>query len=307
MHGPSTPSSAASGSSTAPSAAAGSAPEPASSPERSAAAGSDSGAASSPEPTSAGRLPSFDLSGSVALVTGAGRGLGREIALAYARAGADIVATARTESELATLCDEVRALGRRALAIPLDVRDLAGIRAMAARAEAEFGRVDILVNNAGITVRQAALDVTEDAWDGIMDTNLKGLFFCCQAIGRGMVERRRGKIVNMASVNAVTGWPRRLVYSATKAAVVHLTHVLAVEWAPYGICVNALGPTLIETDQVRAALTDPAFEAEWLAAIPMGRIGVPRDIIGAALFLASPASDFVSGQHLLVDGAQTAR
>jgi len=140
-----------------------------------------------------------------------------------------------------------------------------------------------------------------------VDTNLKGLFFCCQAVGRGMVERRSGKIVNMASVNAVTGWPRRLVYSATKAAVVHLTHVLAVEWAPYGICVNALGPTLIETDQVRAALRDPAFKAEWLAAMPMGRIGVPRDILGAALFLASPASDFISGQHLIVDGAQTAR
>ena len=251
--------------------------------------------------------PSFDLSGKVALLTGAGRGLGRAISLAYARAGADIVATARTASELDSLCEEVRALGRRAVAVPLDVRDLASIRAMADRAEAELGRVDILVNNAGITVRQAALDVTEEAWDAIMDTNLKGLFFCCQAVGRGMIERRGGKIINMASVNAVTGWPRRLVYSATKAAVVHLTHVLAVEWAPYGICVNALGPTLIETDQVREALRDPAFMAEWLAAMPMGRIGVPRDILGAALFLTSSASDFVSGQHLIVDGAQTAR
>jgi NAD(P)-dependent dehydrogenase (short-subunit alcohol dehydrogenase family) len=263
--------------------------------------------AHAPEPSSADAQPSFDLSGSVALVTGAGRGLGRAIALTYARAGADIVAAARSEGELAALCEEVRGLGRRALAVPLDVRSLDSIRAMAARAEAEMGPVDILVNNAGITVRQAALDVTEDAWDAIVDTNLKGLFFCCQAVGRGMVERRRGKIVNMASVNAVTGWPRRLVYSATKAAVVHLTHVLAVEWAPYGICVNALGPTLIETDQVKEALKDPAFRAEWMAAMPMGRIGTPRDILGAALFLASPASDFVSGQHLLVDGAQTAR
>ena len=251
--------------------------------------------------------PSFDLSGQVALVTGAGRGLGRAISLAYARAGADVVATARTASELESLCAEVRALGRRALAIPLDVRDLGSIRAMAGRAEADFGRVDVLVNNAGITVRQAALDVTEEAWDAIVDTNLKGLFFCCQAVGRGMVERRRGKIINLASVNAVTGWPRRLVYSATKAGVVHLTRVLAVEWAPHGICVNALGPTLIETDQVREALRDPAFKAEWMAVMPMGRIGVPKDILGAALFLASPASDFVSGQHLIVDGAQTAR
>ncbi len=167
-------------------------------------------------PPVAADQPSFDLSGKVALVTGAGRGLGRAISLAYARAGADVVATARTASELDSLCAEVSALGRRALAIPLDVRDLASIRAMADRAEAELGRVDILVNNAGITVRQAALDVTEDAWDAIVDTNLKGLFFCCQAVGRGMVQRRSGKIINMASVNAVIGWPRRLVYSATR-------------------------------------------------------------------------------------------
>ena len=257
--------------------------------------------------TASADQPSFDLSGKVALVTGAGRGLGRAISLAYARAGADIVATARTASELDTLRGKVRSLGRRAVAIPLDVRDPGSIRAMAERAEAELGRIDILVNNAGITVRQAALDVTEEAWDAIMDTNLKGLFFCCQAVGRGMVERKSGKIINLASVNAVTGWPRRLVYSATKAAVVHLTRVLAVEWAPHGICVNALGPTLIETEQVREALRDPAFKAEWLAVMPMGRIGFPKDILGAALFLASPASDFVSGQHLIVDGAQTAR
>jgi 2-deoxy-D-gluconate 3-dehydrogenase len=251
--------------------------------------------------------PSFRLDGKIAFVTGAGRGLGHTIALAYAEAGADLVLAARTLDQVSAVAEEVRACGRRALALELDVRSVASIRTAAARAEAELGPIEILVNNAGVTVRQAALDVTEEAWDAILDTNLRGMFFCCQAVGRGMVERRRGKIINIASVNAVIGWPRRLVYSASKAAVVHLTHVLAVEWAPYGICVNALGPTLIETDQVSQAMQDPAFREEWMAAMPMGRIGVPNDIVGAALFLASSASDFVSGQHLIVDGAQTAK
>lgn len=252
-------------------------------------------------------LPPFDLTGKIALVTGAGRGLGREIALAYAKAGADIVAAARSTDEIQSLCAEVEALGRRSVPIQVDVRSVESIQAMAHAAEAAMGQVDILLNNAGMTVRQAALDVTEEAWDAIVDTNLKGLFFCCQAVGRGMVARGSGKIINMASVNAVIGWPRRLVYSATKAGVVHLTHVLAVEWAPYGVWVNALGPTLIETPAVRESLQDPAFRAEWMAAMPAGRIGTPRDLLGAALFLASPASDFVSGQHLIVDGAQTSK
>jgi NAD(P)-dependent dehydrogenase (short-subunit alcohol dehydrogenase family) len=158
-----------------------------------------------------------------------------------------------------------------------------------------------------VAIPQPVLEVTEQAWDQMFDTNVKGVFFCCQAIGRGMVERRYGKIINLASVHAVVGWAARSGYATSKAAVAHLTRLVAIEFGPYGVCVNALSPTMTETPATAAALQDPSFRSQWVKAIPMSRLGSPSDLLGAAIFLASPASDFVNGHQLLVDGGQAAR
>ena len=248
----------------------------------------------------------FSLEGKVALVTGAGRGLGRVFSLALAAAGADVVVAARTEDELRSLVQEVRALGRAALARPLDVADVASIRDAVGEAVDRLGRLDVLVNNAGTSVRRPALEINEGEWDRVVDTNLKGAFFCAQAAGRVMVRQRSGKIINVASALAFVASNDLAVYCTTKAAVVQMTRALALEWAPSRVNVNAIAPTTTRTPMVEARLADPAIHAAYVRDIPIGRVGAPDDLIGALLFLAGPASDFVTGQTVVVDGGFTA-
>jgi NAD(P)-dependent dehydrogenase (short-subunit alcohol dehydrogenase family) len=253
-------------------------------------------------------LPSMDVSGKTALVTGAGSGLGRSIALALAEAGADVAVTelpSRIENARAVAAS-IRSMGRNALVVKLDVTSVKNIQRAVDEVVKGFSKVDILVNNAGINVPKQALDVTEDDWDRILDVNLKGVFFCAQAVGREMVRRGSGKIINIASQNGVVGYHDRAAYCSSKAGVVNLTRVLAIEWAQHQINVNAVAPTFVLTPLTEKMFANPAFSSEIHRRIPLGRLGKPEDVVGAVVFLASPAADLITGHTLLVDGGWTA-
>jgi 2-deoxy-D-gluconate 3-dehydrogenase len=255
------------------------------------------------------QIPSLRVDDQIALVTGSGRGIGEAIAHGLAAHGAHVVITDlpdRLEPAEAVADAIRREHGREALVLPLDVTDIGNINDTIAATVDRFGRLDILVNNAGINIPQFALEVTEADWDAVLDINLKGLFFCCQAAGRQMIAQGRGKIINIASQMGVVGYQRRAAYCAAKAGVVNLTRVLAFEWAQHGIRVNAIGPTFIETALSAPFWQDEAFKADVLSRIPLGYIGKPEDVIGAAVYLASPAADLVTGHTLLVDGGWTA-
>ena len=245
----------------------------------------------------------FDLSGKVALVTGAGRGLGRASALLLARAGADLAVASRSTAELESLCDEARAMGRDASVHALDIRSVPAIQQTVADVLERHGRIDILVNNAGTNVQQEVLDVTETDWDLVHDTNVKGAFFCAQAVGRHMVERGSGKIINMCSTFANLGFYGRVSYASSKGALAQVTRVMAIEWSSKGVNVNSVGPTATMTKMNEKLFEDPAWQERVMSRIPAGRWAEPEDIAGAVLFLASPASDMVHGHMLMVDGA----
>lgn len=252
-------------------------------------------------------LPGFDLTGKVALVTGAGRGIGRDSALGLAQAGADLALTSRSEQELESLAEEARRLGRQAETFPADIKSVVEIRAMVRRVEERFGRIDILLNNAGTNVNQRVPDVTEEAWDLMIDTNLKGAFFCAQAAARGMVERGAGKIITMASTFSVVGMPERVPYCASKGGVLQMTRAMAVELAASNVQVNAVGPTATWTVMNQELFENETWRAMVLAKIPAGRFATPADVAGAVIFLASPASDMITGQIIIVDGGWTAQ
>jgi NAD(P)-dependent dehydrogenase (short-subunit alcohol dehydrogenase family) len=190
--------------------------------------------------------------------------------------------------------------------MPLDVTNLGHIDELVTSAIARFGRIDILLNNAGINIPKMALDVTESDWDRVLDINLKGLFFTTQAVGRVMAEQKSGKIISIASQMGVVGYVKRAAYCSAKAGVVNLTRVLAFEWAQYGIRVNAIGPTFVETPLTRPMFEDEEFRQDVMSRIPLGQLAQPQDIASAVVFLASPASDMITGQTLLVDGGWTA-
>jgi NAD(P)-dependent dehydrogenase (short-subunit alcohol dehydrogenase family) len=247
----------------------------------------------------------FDLSGRVALVTGASRGLGQYFGRALAEAGADLIVTARRREDTEAFAGEIRSLGRRAASLPLDVRDEGSIRGMAEEAEAVFGRIDILVNNAGGNVRKPALEVAWEDWNKVLDTNLRGTFFVAQAVARRMIPRGYGRIVNIGSVTSVFGYGAIAPYCASRGGVKQLTMALADAWGRHGITVNCLAPGWFRTEQTRV-LYENAKWVEYLCdRIPLGRPGQPNDLDGAIVFLASEASRYVTGQTLLVDGGIT--
>jgi gluconate 5-dehydrogenase len=244
----------------------------------------------------------FDLSGRVAVVTGTSRGLGQSLARALARAGADLVITSRRRDDLRDFQREVEGLGRRALPLELDVRDQGSITRMAQEALAGYGKVDILVNNAGCNIRKPALEVSWEDWNTILDTNLRGAFFVAQALGRQMVERGYGRIVNIGSVTSVAGYAGLAPYGASRGGIKQLTMSLADDWGPHGVTVNCLAPGWFKTAQNARMYEDEEWVAMLKERIPVRRPGQAHDLDAAVVFLASEASGYVTGQTLLVDG-----
>jgi 2-deoxy-D-gluconate 3-dehydrogenase len=247
----------------------------------------------------------FDLSGRVAVVTGGATGLGAGMAIGLAGAGADLVLVDRKESE--ETARSVRQLGRKAVPLVVDLSTMAGVNAVVAEALKSFGKIDILINNAGIIRRVPALDFPERDWDDVMAVNAKTVFFLSQAVARDMMSRRKGKIINIASLLSFTGGITVPSYSASKGAVAQITKALANEWAQHGINVNAIAPGYMVTNNTENLRKDPERTRSIDERIPAGRWGYPEDLQGAAIFLASKASDYVHGHVLLVDGGWMAR
>ncbi len=251
--------------------------------------------------------PRFDLTDQVAIVTGASKGIGYGLAKALAHAGAKVAVAARDLPTLQKLAWEIEEEGGTAYPIELDVRDVAQIQPVFKRVAAHFGKLDIVVNNAGLGANHAAVDVTEADWDDMMNVNLKGLFFCCQAAGRLMLPNGYGRIINMSSQASVVGIRDHAVYCASKGGVNQLTRVLALEWSARGITVNAVGPTFIYTPGTAERLDNPEYRAGVVARIPGGQVGTITDVAGAVIYLASPSAGLVTGTVLLVDGGWTAQ
>lgn len=254
-------------------------------------------------------LERMRLDGKVALVTGGSQGLGLGMARALAEAGADVAIVARTEDRLREATSRIEALGRRVLPIPADLGDVAAARHVVDATVEAFGRLDILVTAAAAQFRKPALDVEPEDWDRMVAVNLRSVYFMCQQAARRMIERERppdggtrGKVINVASLTAVGAWPDVSVYGMTKGGVLQMTKAMALEWAPLGISVNAIGPGTFHTELTEALYSDPARAERIVSRIPMGRPGNPEDLASTVVYLASPASDYVTGQVLWVDG-----
>ncbi len=249
------------------------------------------------------KFPDFRVEGKVALVTGGRQGIGRVCALALANAGADLVEADIEKSN--QVIEEIEKLGSRALGVEANITRLAQIDRMVDEVMGKFGQIDILVNNAGVCFREPALDISEKTWDATFDVNLKALFFCTQKVVPQMISRKKGKIVNIASMNAVMPLPAHVSYNASKAGVWSVTKTLAMEWGRYNINVNAIGPTFIKTEMASHVFENPKKYQDIVSKLPMGRVGDPMDVAGAVVYLASTASDFITGELLLVDGGWT--
>ncbi|MHC4277945.1 MAG: SDR family NAD(P)-dependent oxidoreductase [Planctomycetota bacterium] len=244
----------------------------------------------------------FELRGQVALVTGASKGLGRSMSMALAEAGADIVMVARGPVKLAEAEKEVADMGVRTLAIVADVTVAEDVEKMVGQALAKFGKIDILVNNVGTFVGRPMVESTTDEWYDMINTNLTTTYLCCRAVGKHMIERQRGKVVNMAAAIGALGARNASAYCASKGGVIQLTRALAVEWAKYGITVNAIAPGTMETEITRKMLEDPKVRKAVEGKIPMKRVGYPSDLAGAVIFLSASGSDYITGQTMFVDG-----
>jgi 2-deoxy-D-gluconate 3-dehydrogenase len=252
-------------------------------------------------------FPSFSLAGKTALVTGASRGIGEHAALSLAHFGADVVLTGRDRQALDGVAEEVARLGRRQWVLEADVADTGAAIAMAREAVRLTGGVDILVNNAGLSHPESALDTREDHWDETLDVNLKAPLFISQQVAPRMVERGGGKVIMISSAAGLTGLTEHAAYCASKGGLIQLTRVLALEWAQHNICVNAICPTVILTPMGEQVWGDPAKADPMKAKIPLGKFGYPVDVSGAIIYLASPASDMVTGAVLPIDGGFTAQ
>lgn len=247
-----------------------------------------------------------ELKGKRMVITGGSKGIGRDIALAFAQLGTDVVITGRNKHDLQTTAEELKRLNPSCSYVVADVGDIESICKMMDVAVSHLGGVDILVNNAGINIAKPALEVTESDWDKVLDTNLKGMFFCSQQAGRYMVKQKQGSIVNIASQMAFVGYYDRAAYCSSKGGAVQLTKALAVEWASYNIRVNAVAPTFTETGLTSGMFQDKKFKEDVLNRILLGSIARPADVTGAVLFLASEMASFVTGETIRVDGGWTA-
>ena len=247
-----------------------------------------------------------DLQGKVVLITGASKGLGLGLAKIFAQEGAKVAIASRDVAQLESLAKDIRAEGGICESFELDLRDVSSIYACVKEVEHKMGSIDVLVNNAGMGNPIPAEKITEQDWDWMMDLNLKGTFFCCQAVGIKMLERGRGRIINISSQASVVAIPQEAVYCASKGGVNMLTKTLAVEWSGRGVTVNAVGPTFIRTPGTAERLDDPAFLANVLSKIPRGRVATIEDVASSVLYLASDGADMVTGTLLLVDGGWTA-
>ena len=248
-----------------------------------------------------------DLTGRVAIVTGAGRGLGRAMAEALVEAGAAVTVAARSEAELDSLVAEVESRGGRALACPTDITDEDAVEAMVTATIETFGRVDVLVNNSGIIATRGLLEQSAAEWDGVIATNLRGTFLATRAAGRHFVEQGSGKVVNIASNFALQGVPQHAAYSASKAAVIAFTRSMAVEWARHGVQVNAIAPGYFATAMNEELRNDPEVYARVVRSIPVRRMGAPAELQPWLVLLSGPASDFMTGEVIVIDGGQSVR
>lgn len=244
----------------------------------------------------------FDLTGKVAIVTGTSRGLGQYFGRALARAGVDLVITSRNVESLEAFKIEIETLGRKALPLELDVRNYESIQKMVNAAYEVYGKIDILVNNAGCNVRKPAVEITWDEWNLVLDTNLRGAFFVAQAVAKKMIPNRYGRVINIGSVTTVAGYAGITPYCASRGGIKQMTMSLADDWGRYGITVNCLAPGWFKTDQTRVLYENKEWVEYIVDRIPLKRIGQPHDLDGAVVFLASDASEYVTGQTLLVDG-----
>jgi NAD(P)-dependent dehydrogenase (short-subunit alcohol dehydrogenase family) len=253
-------------------------------------------------------FPSFELTGKIALVTGAARGLGRAISLALAHAGADVAVGLRDVKADGNVTAEIAAQGRRALPLQMDMMQMDQVRQAVADTERHFGRIDVLVNNAGISPENPAENVLEEDFDATLAVNLKGTFFASQAAGRIMIRQNYGRIINIGSQAGFVALPTESIYCMTKAAISHLTKCLAVEWGKYNVTVNAVAPTFIRTPGTESYLANPKARADVVERIAaLHRIGEPMDVAGAVVFLASKAASLITGETILIDGGWTAR
>ncbi|HZQ19911.1 MAG TPA: SDR family oxidoreductase [Terriglobales bacterium] len=247
-------------------------------------------------------LPELDLNSKVAVVVGGTSGIGRTLSVGLARAGANVVATGRREELVRSAAEEIKKIGRKSLVVTCDVGSRSSVEALHSAVCKEFGHVDVMIYAAGTTKRTPTLDVSEEEWNGILETNLTGMLRACQVFGRKMIERRSGRIISIASVSSGRGFFEVAAYAASKAGVVSLTQTLAVEWAKYGVCVNAIAPGVFRTDLNKALLDGTPRGQEFIVRTPMRRFGKLEELVGAAVYLASDAAGFVTGHVLAVDG-----
>jgi NAD(P)-dependent dehydrogenase (short-subunit alcohol dehydrogenase family) len=250
-------------------------------------------------------LPSFSLKGKTAVVTGAGRGIGRAIAIGFAEAGADVAIVSRTQSDLEEVAGQIKSLGKKAYLFEADVTNKEHIAAIFTKLDSENVKVDLLVNNAGMNIRSKAMDVTDEEWDTIMNTNLRSAFWFSQQAGKRMKETGGGRIIMISSVAGHIALRTGVVYASTKAAIIQMTKNLALEWGQYGVNVNSIGPWYFNTPLTEKLLADKEYLNEILAVTPQKRVGELPDLVGPAVFLASEAGSYVNGQTLFVDGGMT--
>ncbi|PWB66634.1 MAG: 2-deoxy-D-gluconate 3-dehydrogenase [Deltaproteobacteria bacterium] len=250
-------------------------------------------------------LDLFDLTGKVAMVTGASKGLGKAMSVGLAKAGADLALCARNPGDLRNAASEIATCGTRVETFPMDVLRGQSIREAVDAILARFGRIDILVNNAGVNVRKTTLELSEEEWDRVLDTNLKGYFLVAQAVAPAMIRQGGGKIINLSSIFGAVGMNNQAAYASSKGGIVQLTKVMAIEWARSNIQVNAIGPTYFETPLVATLRNDPERFRFINERTPMGRWGQPEELEGTVIFLAARASDFITGQTVYVDGGWT--